>query len=1549
VTKRIHLICITFACVMTLVPAGGEMATGVGDTQQILKEDFESYEATAISAGKKREITGQGPWQENAFGTHPANVVVSVDDPGNASQVLTSPGGGDHHNNFVPDQAKLQAALRGPVVVISFRYRATRGRGAAAISPGVATKYNPLSAVQLSAAMQLTLFDMAGTRTRGLDRLASGEWHEVRLVIEPLADESGFATVTVSHRNLCQGESEFRIDYGLNGVKVDLSGCPFERWTGIWVRLDGNAMLDDLTIRSVADPGTLPGAPKEVSGPAPPYEPILDHIIAPREAVDISGVWEVHPQKGDELKRPGDGADWHLVLVPDEHKQSVFSAYSTNQAWFRRTFSLPGRWQGQRIVLVFERICDIAEVYVNDQLIARTDDGYFPIRLDITDVARTGAQNTVLVGVQDPTASEAVGHRPMGWTWFYPNFSGIPFPVHVETHREVWVSDVFVQPSVGERKVLKTDITVTNTTTRPQRVRIAANVGDDFMHTVREAVVPANSEVTVTLKDPWPAAHLWWPHDPYLYYLDAKLTSGDGVVDALRTRFGFREVCVVGKNLTLNGRRFMHRRTSIIPYWGCAQSDWMAKYVAENRARGYVGSRLHGGPSLRMARTADELGWLVSPESGVNEPRGNEMADDFWPAAEKHLMRMVQTLRNSPSVIYWSVSNEFGSMYMPRGHEKGSEVNQWLGKMGEKMLALDPSRTVTFSGEIDMGGLGKHGPAPTLSYHYPWQPFKLHNMIPVTCYWLDEGAKPWPGIVWEKKKPLIFSEDLHLPYALKPPHGMSEYAGDMAYEPKSGQYEAIFDAYQMLAEGYYHAEIAGWNPWGVPEQVYSFGQVMPDYLIATREFNRTFGSGETVQRTVFVYNQLFEDLQCTLSTKLQSEGRFLENSRNDFPLNAGAQHRLDMALEMPEVADVQTVTWRLRLTAEGRVLTERTYEYTVFPRPSLATATKKMALVTAQANAETVASHLGVTAAVYPNIASALAANPQALVLAATSLSAEEGKRLEAAVCEGLQVLWIEIPTGSWLPAPVQMDARHFAAHAFIRAPNDPLLEGLSERDLQLWRPDGYVTQNTFTKPDEGSFDILLDAGSPEGLKYAPVLRITRGSGSFILCQMPLISTLDQEPAAGYVLAHLSSRLLSAQSQPDRRLVVMALAASPIRATLYRLAVAFEDVDAPDQPQAQDVLLVDASGSLSDEDVDLIRGYLEAGATIVLQRLGPASAEQLAPILGTQVTVTESSATQLIRACDHLLIDGISNDDLYWKTEDESGPAIITRLLTFPDDSNVTILTRPAALAVLPARPGQVVISQICWDRQFKAFPARSARIALAMLRNLNVGTVSQSLSRRTFKFVDLTEVANRGFHGRPDQPGPRGWFGSGEDDMRYFPVNRTGIDPMHNVPQPPEPFPVEMLLGGILFQPINPEDNDGRSTVVLGGADDEDLPQEMTIPVAAHADRLWMLGALSQMAAGQTTVAQVTLCYDDESKASFPLIGGVHLNGYQHYEETKLGRMGWSGNNPARRGVALYVWPMENPNPTKKIARLHIATTGALGLALPAVTLERATVERIQ
>ncbi|GAG46759.1 unnamed protein product, partial [marine sediment metagenome] len=201
------------------------------------------------------------------------------------------------------------------------------------------------------------------------------------------------------------------------------------------------------------------------------------------------------------------------------------------------------------------------------------------------------------------------------------------------------------------------------------------------------------------------------------------------------------------------------------------------------------------------------------------------------------------------------------------------------------------------------------------------------------------------------------------------------------------------------------------------------------------------------------------------------------------------------------------------------------------------------------------------------------------------------------------------------------------------------------------------------------------------------------------------------------------------------------------------------------------------------------------------------------------------------------------------------------------------------------------VVCQIPWDQQYKAFPPQCARIALALLRNLGVNVGGDAATRRTFKFVDLTGVANRGFHDRPDQPGPRGWFGGGEDDMRHFPVNRTGIDPVHNVPQPLEPFPEEMLLGGVLFKRINPEENEGRAVVVLGGTEDQELPREVTINLDDQADRLWMLGALSALTRAGVAVVDVAFLYDDGSVTRSPLVAGVHLNGYQFYQEVAQGR----------------------------------------------------------
>ena len=1493
-----------------------------------LREDFESYLG---DQEKAKPVTGCGAWQESAYGAPGGSVVTRLGDPVNRSVVLQAPGGRDHWNRLMPDKDLLARILSAPAFALEVK---TRPSGIAILQLGIAPKYNPRAALMLriSDRLQLTVGPIA---RNGVIRLARDRWYDVRAVVEWTSSDRKSAHVTAAFRALGDPKTQWVIDPGLNRIKVDFDHLPPGSWNGISVRLDRKGVIDDLQLQTAAKSAPFPGG-AVVGGLDVAFAPLLDHVLLPRRTLDLGGLWDCVPESPEVTAPPPATAAWQPVLVPDQH---AFPNGGAQRLWFRRIFEIPAQWAGARLDVCFERVTDTAEVYLNGRRMGGDGNGHFPFRVDVTEAIRFGGKNALLVAVSHPRKTEAKGNKPIGWPWFYPKYAGIPFPVHLETRSAIRITDVFVQPRLVPTSALETAITIRNDSAAGARVRVSGTAKDSFAHTMAETTVPAAGSVTVVLRDPWPNPVLWWPHRPHLYHLDCSLAIDGQTVDAYRQRFGFRQFRVVGKDLTLNGRRFTHRRNSILPYWQRNTDSFLREYYAKLRQQGFVGTRIHGGAFQRLCRVADEVGWLITPESAINEPRGHGVADAFWAAGEDHLRSMVKLLRNHASVAYWSVSNEFGSNYMPTKHPDGPTVDAWLNRMGTMVEQLDPTRTVTFSGDLELGGRGKHGPAPTLSYHYAWQPFKLRNMVPTTSYWLDEGLVPWQGIVWDKKKPLILSEDLHPPYAFKPPHGMTQWAGDAAYDPDDGYHRAWFDAIRMLSEGYYHAQVAGWNPWATREAgteegtIYQFGQPMPDFLIATREQNHTFSAGESVSRTLHVYNELFEDLNCRLDRELLGPGGPLSQESESFHLAAGATWTTVAQFRMPSVKARQDLRWRLRLRSGSRVLTERVYAFTVFPKRNRLQLPLGAALVGTPdpASRWAVAAPLGT----HPTLAAALARQPETLVLAGVSLSQDEGNRLETQVKKGLRVLLLETPADSWLPAPLRIDSQHYAAHAFVRSANDPVLRDWSAADLSLWRGDGMVSRNTLIKPSDGDFDIIADCGGPGGLAHTPLLRLRRGRGVYLFCQLPVWSRLGSEPAAGELLARLAADVGSPRVHAVSPLFLAASPDSQLRQALIDLQVPFREAGAG--PTQGRVLLVDGSQGTGSALAALIHTDLAAGSTVILQRPRSDLLRALKPILGRDIALQPTDAAQILRRQPHPLLDGISNDDLFWKTASGTYPILSAGITGAVAAKNA--LTEPAGVVPVPVPTGRLILCTIRWDQVLQALPQRATRLARTLLGNAGADMGRRILAPRTWVSLDLSAVANRGFHDQPETPGTRGWFGGGPDDMRYFPVNRTGIDPRNHVPAPREPFPETVTLAGVSFSLCNPEKHKGRSCIVL-----EDAAKEITVLLGAKAQRLWLLGALRDMVKHGTDVLRVEFRYADGAREQSTCQVGVHVDGFAYQRKPLTrGRVAWTGDNGSRKGVALYAWPVINPAPKKQIT--HIALTAQdKPIAIIAITAEHAT-----
>ncbi len=198
---------------------------------------------------------------------------------------------------------------------------------------------------------------------------------------------------------------------------------------------------------------------------------------------------------------------------------------------------------------------------------------------------------------------------------------------------------------------------------------------------------------------------------------------------------------------------------------------------------------------------------------------------------------------------------------------------------------------------------------------------------------------------------------------------------------------------------------------------------------------------------------------------------------------------------------------------------------------------------------------------------------------------------------------------------------------------------------------------------------------------------------------------------------------------------------------------------------------------------------------------------------------------------------------------------------------------------------------------------------------------------------LDLKKTVNRGFLNQEKVPG---WFGDAKDDLRYFPVNTTGNDPVLNLPQPPEKFPDGLLnYVGIDFKVINPMTNNGLSCLVINDG------ESSSISVNAKGDRLWMLGALDKMKVDLTAGARIRFVYADRTSVDVPIRAGIELSGYQYFDKVSQGVCAWKGPTPSRPDAVLWCWSLINPHPDKVISSIAVSAKG-MALGIVAMSLEK-------
>lgn len=434
----------------------------------------------------------------------------------------------------------------------------------------------------------------------------------------------------------------------------------------------------------------------DVSNVLPEYpRPLMERT----EWVNLNGLWQyaILPS-GKAMPKTYDGE----ILVPFAVESALSGVGKelgeNNELWYRRTFSVPSHWKGQRVLLNFGAVDWKTTVWVNGTKLGEHCGGFTPFAFDITQALKKG-DNEVVVRVWDPTdkGKQARGKQVSnpGHIWYTP-VSGIWQTVWLEPVPERAIENIRTTPDIDGGK-----LTVETTVNNPKaNDRIEVKVLDG------NKVIASGSALNHTsVEIPMPAdCKLWSPDSPSLYdleisfYADGKLQDKVKSYTAMR-KFSTRRDEKGYMRLQLNNKDIFHFGPLDQGWWPdglyTAPTDEALLYdVQKTKDFGFNMIRKHiKVEPARWYTHCDRLGIIVWQDmpSGDRNPEwqnrryfdGTEMKRSAESEAyyRKEWKEIMDCLYSYPCIGTWVPFNEAWGQF------KTVEIAEWTKQ-------YDPTRLV---------------------------------------------------------------------------------------------------------------------------------------------------------------------------------------------------------------------------------------------------------------------------------------------------------------------------------------------------------------------------------------------------------------------------------------------------------------------------------------------------------------------------------------------------------------------------------------------------------------------------------------------------------------------------------------------------------------------------------------------------------------------------------------------------------------------------------------------------------------------------------------
>ena len=417
----------------------------------------------------------------------------------------------------------------------------------------------------------------------------------------------------------------------------------------------------------------------------------LPAAAAVRDTISINCGWQFH--RGDvknisELKStqgeddvvnlPHDfliGQDW---VAPDASERPDNSDAGSNVrsrlsprgfkemgiGWYRYQLTPKDEWKGKRIVLDFQGIMLVGDVYLNGQRVGGTDYGYLGFDIDLSKLLKWGQVNEIIV--------KADTGKPNNSRWY--TGGGLFRDVNlIVTGKNLYFPrhPLFIRTVNNKEIKIRANILNLQKTKKPQiPVKVKILNAEGKVVTQQKSDLHFNAKwrdreyelPSISLED----AKLWSPDSPYLYTAEVTLYDNEGnIVDQIREPFGIRTIemnpekglLVNGKKVLLKGYANHHTLGAL---GAAAYPRAIEKRLKLMKKFGMNHIRTSHNPySEDFLKLCDKYGILVVDElydKWLTQYAGGRVEwESLW---QKDIPEWVKRDRNHPSVILWSLGNE---------------------------------------------------------------------------------------------------------------------------------------------------------------------------------------------------------------------------------------------------------------------------------------------------------------------------------------------------------------------------------------------------------------------------------------------------------------------------------------------------------------------------------------------------------------------------------------------------------------------------------------------------------------------------------------------------------------------------------------------------------------------------------------------------------------------------------------------------------------------------------------------------------------------------